>query len=752
VVSVCLADEAPPLREAVIEITVNSQIPGDMFVVLREGADRLWLDANDFATLRLRPPAVVPRVYAGRNYLPLSALAGLRLKIDEAQQSADILLPASAFVPTHVSAAARAAPVLTAASPGAFLNYEISAQRVAGENAGGVTTELGIFGGAGVLTSTQLARELGVDQGALRLDTAFTHDFPTRLERLTVGDAISDAGSWGSSVHFGGISWGKNFSLRPDLVTTPLLAASGSAVVPSTVDIFVNNQKISSESLPPGPFIIDQLPAVTGAGEVSVVVRDALGQEQLLTQPFYTSIQQLAAGLSQYQIDAGKLRADYAIASDHYGSVMVDGTYRRGLSNALTIEGHGEYLAHGAHSAGFSVAAALKSFAVVNATVAAGGDAAGHGSLVGAGVERRADRFSFVASRTYASADYNQVASYISPTLQFRIRDIAQIGFLVAHATTFNLAFARQTNYTATPLQTTSLGVNWDFGRHCIVNLAATRTNQAGIAASSFFLTFSYTLGHRASVLLSGNGGSGPGSPDNELSATYVQSAPIGMGTGYRVGASSHGNYDADWRDQTAGGDVEFEAARNQGVAGVSGYFSGAFTLLDGTVRAARQVNDSFAVIDVAGIPDVPVMLENQVIAHTDRDGRALIHNLLPYQNNRISIEPTDLPLDTTIAARTMVVAPRFRTGVVARFPVEHVAGGTFRLVTPDGKPVPAGAQVRFKGNEFPVSYDGMTYVTGFDHGLAGEAHWENSRCRFRLDPPPPNDPLPNMGTVICRL
>ncbi len=60
--------------------------------------------------------------------------------------------------------------------------------------------------------------------------------------------------------------------------------------------------------------------------------------------------------------------------------------------------------------------------------------------------------------------------------------------------------------------------------------------------------------------------------------------------------------------------------------------------------------------------------------------------------------------------------------------------GGIFRLVTRDGTPVPAGAIVRFMGANFPVTYDGVTYVTGFDHGTAGTAQWDGARCSFRLD------------------
>ena len=143
--------------------------------------------------------------------------------------------------------------------------------------------------------------------------------------------------------------------------------------------------------------------------------------------------------------------------------------------------------------------------------------------------------------------------------------------------------------------------------------------------------------------------------------------------------------------------------------------------------------------------------VENQLTTHTDAGGRALLYNLRPYEANRISIVPEDLPLDTAIAAAATILAPPYRSGVIARFPVERVRGGTFRLVMEDGSPVPAGATVTLQGASFPVVLNGVVYVTGFDHGVSAEAAWSGGRCLFRLEPPPPDDPLPDMGTIRCK-
>jgi outer membrane usher protein len=257
-------------------------------------------------------------------------------------------------------------------------------------------------------------------------------------------------------------------------------------------------------------------------------------------------------------------------------------------------------------------------------------------------------------------------------------------------------------------------------------------------------------LGSDRAVSASASGGSGVGSPDNEVFGSYMKNSPRGVGQGYRMSASTAGNYDAQWRDQTAAGDLAFAAARYSGVSGLSADWSGAATLLGGQVRTARRVSSSFAFVNVGGLPEVPVYLDNQLVARTDSAGWAVLHDLRAYEPNRISIRPDEVPLDTAIGSRQLVLSPTYRSGVLAKFPVERVRAGTFRLVTPGGTPVPAGAIVTFKGHEFPVAFEGQAYVTGFDHGMAGEAVWDGGRCVFRLDAPPVNDPLPDMGTVAC--
>lgn len=737
--------------ELVYDVEINTQGTSEMLVVLRNRDGVLWLEEDDFNRLRLQIPGTAPALHEGRRYLSLTGVPGMEINIDQARQRLILNAPPEAFVTTRLGVAAREATALSPTGNGAFLNYQMSAQQIAGDNFGAGFGELGIFTPRGVLIQSGVVRANSIDTQAVRLDSTFTMDFPRRMERLTLGDAISDGGVWGSSVRFGGIGWGKNFSLRPDLLTTPLLSATGNAVVPSTVDVYVNNQRVSSESLPPGPFVIDRLPSVTGAGQVNVVVRDALGREQQLSRPFYSSARLLAPDLSQYEFDVGTIRQDYASASDRYGDLVASGTYRRGLNNVLTLEAHAEFLQDQAQAAGLTLAAAMGSFGVINLSAASGGGQGESGSLVIAGIERQSGRFNWALSSGYATDGYRQVASAQMPSMQFRRRDLAQVGASFRRFGSVSLAFVRQQYAVLDEQRTVSANYSRNVGQRGAINLTATRSELADEKAYGAYLTFTMALGANASASVAAAGGTGQGAPDDELYASYSKNSPVGLGNGYRLSASTAGNYDTQWRNQTRVGDLSLAAARYSGVSGLSADWTGAATLVGGEIRTARRVSSSFALVNMGGIPDVPVYVDNQLVTRTDSKGLAMLHDLRAYEPNRISIQPTEVPLDVTIGARQMVVSPTFRSGVIANFPVERTRSGTFRLVKTDGSVVPAGATVRFKSQSFPVAYDGVTYVTGFDHGMAGDAIWEGNRCIFRLDPPPAGDPLPDMGTVVCR-
>ena len=164
--------------ELVFDVEINTQATSEMLVVLRNRDGGLWLEEGDFNRLRLQLPGSAPAVHEGRRYHSLSDVPGMAVNVDQARQRLILNAPPEAFMTTRLGLAVREASELSPAGRGAFLNYQMSAQQVAGENFGGGFGELGIFTPRGVLIQSGVVRANSIDTRAVRLDSTYTTRFP----------------------------------------------------------------------------------------------------------------------------------------------------------------------------------------------------------------------------------------------------------------------------------------------------------------------------------------------------------------------------------------------------------------------------------------------------------------------------------------------------------------------------------------------------------------------------------------------
>jgi len=757
------------LQPTVLALVINGVDGGDAFVLQSDGtSEQLWAEEADFARLRLKVPASAARVVDGRRYFRLGSIPGASVALDLRDGKATVSVPADAFITATRSAAKENAPALTPSPPGAFLNYQLYGQRgnYTGAGNSSLTTEFGMFSSLGVLTNTATAvRDSSFDRG-VRLETTFTHDFQSSLATLRIGDAITTAGSWDGAVRFAGLQFGTNFALRPDLLTLPLLSVSGQATLPSTVNVFVNGRQVTSQQVPPGPFVVNQLPAVTGTGDVTLVVQDAQGRTQVVTVPFYSSATLLQAGLNNYSFEVGAVRDNFGLDSDDYGPAVVSGTWRRGLTNSITVEGHAETESHGPHSVGLQYVERLGALGVLDSELAYGGlryDAVGasvdgapplaagsksSGEYAGIGFEHAARPFNVAARIQWAGPGFADLSTSAGSPLP-RVQTVLQAGYDLHRYGNVALAMALQKYAGESTHRVFSLTHNISVWERGYLSLTLSRT-MSTTNGSSAYLVYTHTLGETRSVSATARYDNTQPSPEGEIVGTYQKNAPVGNGEGYRVSVASDLDYDADLRSQFSPFVFDTEAARTYGQSAQRASLTGALAWLGGVVRPLRQVTDSFALVDAGGVPDVTVYVENQPIGKTDEDGVLLIPHLRPYERNHVSIDPAQLPLDVSIDVPSLDVVPAYRSGSTVRLPIARDHAGVFHLDGPDGMPVPAGATVTLKGAEFPVGLDGLTYDDGYDHGMHAEPRGAGGRCTFRLPPPPSREPVPDVGHIRC--
>ena len=743
-------NEGPPAFEpAIVELRMNEQDDGPTLVVRRDRDGALLLRAEDLPQLRIRTPSRGLMLIDGERYFRFAPDTGADVAFDEATQSARVMLPPSAFLPTRARASSPDVPQVTPSGLGGFVNYDLTGERVGDRTGFGTILDVGAFGSRGVITSSMLGRFGDDRREAVRLDSTWTLDMPDRLATLRVGDSISVAGAWGRSARFGGVQFGTNFATQPTLVTTPMLFAQGEALVPSTVDVFINNRRVASEAIPPGPFTIDRLPPMTGAGQMQVVVTDALGRQQVLAQPYYTGPTLLRAGLDEYSVEVGAIREDYAQASNTYGDLVAAATFRRGITDRFTAEVHAEGQAGGASAAGLDTAWQVGSLGVVTLTAAAGGHE-DIGWLAGAGFERNARRFNVFARTSYASEEFAQLGAATQRDRP-RQRSFGGLGFGLGRYGNLQVSYGLQTHWSSAKTETVGLSHSITIGEFGFLSLVASRSISDGTSADDFFFTWTLPFGDRRSAALNlRHSPDAEGSDAFEAVASVQQSLPAGAGTGYYVALSSSQDGQIDYFLQGDAGQVGVQYARRNETDGWRANASGGLAITGAGVLPARRLDRSFAVVQVADFPDMTVYVENQPIGRTDHKGRVLLDSLRAYESNAVSIDPRELPFDASLATREMTVTPAYRSGPVVRFPVARANAATLRLVQPDGTPVPAGANVITRSERVPVALDGLVYLTLAAGRQAAHAEWPGHRCAFAFERPETGDPQPDLGTLVC--
>jgi outer membrane usher protein len=322
--------------ETVLLSVVLNERPTEKVLEFRQRGGDLIVPRGELRGIGLNIGGSADNTDIGLNRIP-----GLKYRIDQRQQVLHISAPIELLALTRIDAQdkARLRKIPISRDRGAVLNYDLFATAAKGSLSATGVFDGRIFTPAGLLTSGLLTAAGSNYASARRLDTTFTYAVPDTLRRYSVGDVITGGLPWTRSVRLGGLQFSTDFGLRPDLVTFPLPTLSGQAAVPSTVDVLVNGVQQLSRGIDPGPFSIQQLPVVTGAGTITLRVTDASGQQRIENLPFYASGALLAPGLTSLSAEIGALRKNFATNRDSYGEFAAQATLRQGMSPFATLEG-----------------------------------------------------------------------------------------------------------------------------------------------------------------------------------------------------------------------------------------------------------------------------------------------------------------------------------------------------------------------------------------------------------------------------
>ncbi len=710
--------------------------------------EHLYAKGSDLERWRLHPPAVKPYLYQGEKYYSLDAIPGLSYRVDSSTETLWITALAAEFSGTIVDGLFRQNPRAQHTPWGGFLNYDFLGSHSPGLTAINGLLEAGLFNDWGVGTSSFIGQNINHAHSQwTRLDTTWTHDDPDSMTTLQLGDSITDGGMTGLAVRMGGLQYGTNFATRPYFITFPLPVISGQAALPSTVQLYVNGVLKQSQQIPPGPFSIPAVPVVTGPGTATVVVQDMLGREQVISSSFYATADLLKSGLNDYSFSVGKLRDNYGLDSNDYGPSAATGTFRHGFTDDFTGELRAETSAN-LKDVSVGSTYATPDTGVFNAALALSHSNLGHGALGLIGYQRQWQVFNAGANIELASPDFTELGYNGQPAPHKQIT--ASVGAFLGGGGSVSLAYLDQDSplFGQARLITASYSVN--VGRNGFF-IANAFHNLTGGSNNGVILMFTLPFGERSNISV----GVQRQNNTDQAFATVQENLPAGTGSGYHVGiqAGPDAMNQAEYDYQNNAGTYRVGALSADGQTTYQGEAAGSLAFIGGGVFPIRQIQGAFGLVEVPGIPDVTVYADNQPIGTTDRNGNALVPIMRPYQNNPVSLGAGSLPLSAQVNTLQLNAVPRFNSGVIVKFPITSTRGATLTINLQDGKPLPAGAIVRIEGQQqtFPVGFDGEVYITGLAAHNSLRASWDHQGCELSVNMPESKDPLPDLGTYICK-
>jgi outer membrane usher protein len=597
---------------------------------------------------------------------------------------------------------------------------------------------------------------LNRDQRGSRFESRTTYAERALLainSRLTIGDAYT-TGVSDDSFGLRGIQLQTDETMRPDSMRGYAPTVRGIARTSAEVTIRQNGYVINKVFVPPGPFVIDDLYATPGAGDLEVTVVESDGTTTRYTQPYAALPTLVRDGLFNYSVAAGRYR-DSSVGNGPY---VGQGMTAYGLTSNVTI--YGSAIFSGIYSAvttGFGLnmkdlgAMAIDftrtQFYSPNTLHASGGAF----RMTYAKSLPNYGTFFRVVSTRYMTGGYRSLAQAVN-------EDAGN--------------WKGQTNL-RTQL---SASVVQQLATYGSLYVTATRQGYRDSRGADTFLQFGYSTSIRkATVSINYNEISGGQDANKERQLLLNVSLPLGRrasSASYQLGVNNGENvtqqasvfgslfdrnnlsYTAQFGKSTGAIQNAYGSLYYQGSKGNIGISHN-----EGTRASVSQMSIGGGLVvdsngpllsqplgETVGIIDVPeaagVTIDGYPGVATDSNGRAVVPSLVPYRRNRISVDATQTAKDNVDLVESAVTVAPTRGAVTHSILRADIGMRVFvRLHSPAGEDVPFGAQIEDKDDKErgAVGPMGRAFLSGLKSGpVRYSARWGSAaekQCWFTVDP-----------------
>nr|WP_279052347.1 fimbria/pilus outer membrane usher protein [Acinetobacter tandoii] len=713
-------------QELYLSVVLN-QASSPVYGHFIQTSQDLLISRETLQELQLSIHAADALGYTG--FVALSQIKGLSYQYNSAEQHIELTVPVEVLKARTTFGYEQIPPAKVNPAqikPGLLFNYDLYSQATEDVWSLSGWNELRLFGiGTGntfsisanhAYTKTKTTNELS----SQILDTYWQKDFADQAITLTVGDSQSRALEWTRSTRISGIKIAKNFSLQPYQVTSPLESFKGSVLVPSTVDLLINGIQQSTSDVLPGQFDIQASPSITGAGNAQLLITDLNGQQRIVNFSLFGTSQLLQKGLTDWEINLGVHKLDYAVKSFSYSDdPVVNATLRHGLSNNTTLESHTEY-SRDVALAGFGIIHRLpNTWGLINGAYSYSDLNQNLGQSYAVGYEWNNPYVNFSLQHQKSDDDFGDLASALGYGY-IKQSDHVFLGVNTDYGQ-FGGSYVAQKNQNS---ENEYLVFNWSYYFPSKKYLTLNMTRNLNEKEDTFFLSLNIPLDRQVNATLNAQQDADRNKFSANIRKTAIQNEDD-WGWQTNLEFSDNNNYSVQGQiqreTQTGEWDVGLQSAKinSEDYTTVVGSTRGSLVMMEKSVFPMRQSLNSFAVVSTEGVSDIPVRLENRVVGKTNRKGLMLIDTLNPYQHNDISIDTLDLPLEYKIETTRIDAVPYNASGVVIQFPIYKMRAIQLSVTDPQGIPMKMGSRVwvqdtlpNLESTEHTiVGRDGMIYL-----------------------------------------
>ena len=539
-------------------------------------------------------------------------------------------------------------------------------------------------------------------------------DITSLKSQLTLGQSYTSSQIF-DSVRVKGLTLASDDSMLPDSQRGYAPTIRGDAETNATVEIRQNNYLLYSVTVPPGPFVIDDIYPNGSNGDLEITVIEADGRRRVTTQAFASLPQMIRRETFRYNLALGQYDSN-----GYYGVTPTVGmaglSYGAGDNTTLFggVQGAPDF---SAVNLGASQNTGIGAFSA-DITQSASTNIVGQRNkgqsvrLLYSKTLASTDTTFSLASHRYSTEGYRTLNDHVRDmdlTHRYGLRGRAKSRFdLTLNQSLgerkYGTLFLRmgEQRYWNLPGETRQISLGYGGNvRSLSYNLNATHSQNTGNSrinskGTRVSLSLSFPLGSSSSPARASSTLATDTKGANSLQAG-VNGPVMGRNDLYysvNAGHESLGGktFSGNLNGTTSAAQLGVGYAQGDTFKSLNGTAAGSIVVHAGGINFGQTLGETFTLVQVPGAAGLPI--GNNAGVETGANGYAVVPNSQPYRANWINLDSSQLGADFEIDNTTQQVIPRRGSVTVARFNVKQGRRVQFELVKADGTPMPFGARV----------------------------------------------------------